>query len=250
MTNNKKNNSKKLNSKESKISNNVNEEIIVEKTNENSPSISVEKTEIQQLKEMVLALTNQNRELLKEKENHNDNLTSDNATRMIKVISLCSNKMYLSQYDRGQGKIYVFNKLGTSKSVPANILDDIVSTHYKLAEEGYFYICDEKFVREHGLDSNYEIILKPEIFNDILKQNKNDLRDILENCNAEQFNTIIDVIKDKVINKEITLDELEESGKILILDKVIKEKQQLDEYSFIDDVNTSIELLKPREKNS
>ena len=208
--------------------------------------------EIEELKQMVALLTEQNKQLKEMKtvevREVVDTRKELNPSRMIKVISLCSNQLDLSQYEHGQGKVYRFNKLGVSKNIPANILDDIISAHLSLAEKGYFYICDEEFVREHGLEGDYANLVQAEVIDSLFKENKETIKEVLSTCKLTQLDTILDVVAQKVIDGKITLDELEDTGKIGIINKICRERKDNPMYNFKEVIEGLQELGRPLNK--
>ena len=226
----------------------------VKKTTEKKVE-KVEKTnnydeQIKELREMVRMLSEQNKALLEEKGAKTVYVEKEpvNPMRMIKVVSLCSNRLDLSQGEHGEGKVYSFSKLGTIKNIPASILDDIVSTHLSLAEKGYFYICDEDFVRDHGLEGDYENLVSADVLESLIKQDKATLKQVLSTCKLSQLDTILNVIAQKAVSKEITLEELEDSGKISVINKICRVRKQNEDYDFSDIIENLIELSTPIEK--
>ena len=215
----------------------------------NKPEVDYAK-EIEELKKMVKMLSEQNAQLRETKEEEVKVVYKEdkepNPSRMIKVISLCANELNLSQYERGEGKVYRFSKLGVSKSIPANILDDIVSSHLSLAEKGYFYICDEDFVREHGLEGDYSNLVNATVIDTIFKEDKATLKKVLMDCKMSQLDTILSVVAQKILNNIITLDELEDSGKVSVINKVFRERTGNEEYNFEDVVQGLQEIKKSK----
>ena len=208
--------------------------------------------QIKELREMVKMLSEQNKALLAEKSKEPETIYVQkeqvNPMRMIKVVSLCSNRLDLSQGEHGTGKIYSFSKLGTIKNIPASILDDIVSTHLSLAEKGYFYICDEDFVRDHGLEGDYENLVNADVIESLIKQDRATLKQVLSTCKMSQLDTILNVIAQKAVSKEITLEELEDSGKISVINKICRVRKENEDYNFSDVIENLIELSTPVEK--
>ena len=208
--------------------------------------------QIKELREMVKMLSEQNKALLAEKDKETETIYVQkeqvNPMRMIKVVSLCSNRLDLSQGEHGTGKIYSFSKLGTIKNIPASILDDIVSTHLSLAEKGYFYICDEDFVRDHGLEGDYENLINADVIESLIKQDRTTLKQVLSTCKMSQLDTILNVIAQKAVSKEITLEELEDSGKIGVINKICRVRKENEDYNFSDVIENLIELSTPVEK--
>ena len=205
---------------------------------------SVADKKIAQLEEMVKKLMEQNEFLMNQNRGTQEiRVTQDNnASRMIKVVSLCSNKLYLTEGEHGEGKSYIFNKLGATRMIPANILDNIVSAHLSLAEKGYFYICDSQFVREHGLEAEYQNFKTPEVMDTFINSDKRELNEILTTCNVEQLKTIVDVIIEKILNKEITLEDFEDDGRANVVNKVCREAFKNNEYNLRSKVEDLQEL--------
>ena len=208
--------------------------------------------QIKELREMVKMLSEQNKALLAEKSKEPETIYVQkeqvNPMRMIKVVSLCSNRLDLSQGEHGTGKIYSFSKLGTIKNIPASILDDIVSTHLSLAEKGYFYICDEDFVRDHGLEGDYENLVNADVIESLIKQDRATLKQVLSTCKMSQLDTILNVIAQKAVSKEITLEELKDIEKISVINKICRVRKENEDYNFSDVIENLIELSTPVEK--
>lgn len=189
---------------------------------------------VAQLQEMVKMLQEQVQNLLKEKQEYKEEaeakneIVSDNPTRMIKVISLCPNALYLSQGERGEGKIYSFPTMGSKKMIPANILDDIVSSHLTFAEKGYFYICDKQFIEEHGLENEYQQMKSPEIITTILTQDNKTFKEVLSSCSDGQFEIILDYIVNSIVKGEILLDDFEDDGRANILTREYRKRSGKD----------------------
>lgn len=189
---------------------------------------------VAQLQEMVKMLQEQVQNLLKEKQEYKEEaeakneIVSDNPTRMIKVISLCPNALYLSQGERGEGKIYSFPTMGSKKMIPANILDDIVSSHLTFAEKGYFYICDKQFIEEHGLENEYQQMKSPEIITTILTQDNKTFKEVLSSCSDGQFEIILDYIVNSIVKGEILLDGFEDDGRANILTREYRKRSGKD----------------------
>ena len=189
---------------------------------------------VTQLQEMVKMLQEQVQNLLREKQEYKEEVESksetaiDNPTRMIKVISLCPNALYLSQGERGEGKIYNFPTMGSKKMIPANILDDIVSSHLTFAEKGYFYICDKQFVEEHGLESEYQQMKSPEIITTILTQDNKTFKDVLTSCSDGQFEIILEYVVNSIVKGEISLDDFEDDGRANILTREYRKRSGKD----------------------
>lgn len=215
------------------------------KTNKTVSVDTKKDNEIAELKKMIELLQKQN-EMLSSKIGYakEDKEVEVNPTRMIKVISLCSNELNLSQYEYGQGKVYKFPRIGTSRSIPANILDDVVTSHLSLAEKGYFYICDSEFIREHGLEEDYKNIKDFNIIDTILENDKETLQEVLSSCKLEQLDTILDVIIGKVNNGSISLESLSDSGKESIINKIYSERTGKD-YSLSETIKDIKELTNP-----
>lgn len=212
------------------MANNVKKSNVVKTTSKVENKTSVEK-EIEELKQMmkVMAeqnemLRKQNQELMESKNSTTTIYADTNSTRNIKVISLCPYEMNLSQYEHGEGKIYKFPKLGTVKTIPANILSDVVSTHLSLAEKGFFYICDEEFVRDNGLESEYENLVKADVIDSILEQDKDVIKEALNTCSVSQLDIILETIIGKISSDSIKLEELEENGKISLIERIYEKR--------------------------
>ena len=147
------------------------ENIVVEEKNTNEELIK-------QLMEQVASLTKQVEDAKNEKtdlqqlvdvlkSNQGSNL--DKLPTKVKVISLLENQLNLSTQPNGTGKIYTFSKLGDSKIIRMQDLEEILSIvqYREQAEKGYYYICNADVVEEFGLTEEYEKIMNDKVLAEV-----------------------------------------------------------------------------------
>jgi len=139
---------------------------------------------IKQLMEQVANLTKQVEDAKKQADNANSEKSDlqqlvdalqanqkpiDKLPTKVKVISLLENQLNLSTQPNGQGKVYTFAKLGDSKIIRMQDLEEILSIvqYREQAEKGYYYICNADVVEEFGLTEEYEHIFNDKVLADV-----------------------------------------------------------------------------------
>ena len=147
------------------------ETTVVEEKKDNNEEL------IKQLMEQVASLTKQVESAKNEKSDlqqlvdvlKSNQSAKENLPTKVKVISLLENQLNLSTQPNGSGKIYTFSKLGDSKVIRMQDLEDILSIvqYREQAEKGYFYICNADVVEEFGLTEEYENIVNDKILADV-----------------------------------------------------------------------------------
>lgn len=114
------------------------------------------KQQLEQMKQTMSSLMNQVALMAQMSQNNNVQKTS---IRDIEVVSLTNANLLITTTGRSDGKHYNFTHQFESQPIPENDLKDIVRSMPNTARNGYFYICDEDFVRDNGLYSSYRDIL-------------------------------------------------------------------------------------------
>lgn len=149
----------------------VEKETVVEGKNTNEELIK-------QLMEQVASLTKQVEDAKNEKTDlqqlvdvlkNNQGSNLDKLPTKVKVISLLENQLNLSTQPNGTGKIYTFSKLGDSKIIRMQDLEEILSIvqYREQAEKGYYYICNADVVEEFGLTEEYEKIMNDKVLAEV-----------------------------------------------------------------------------------
>lgn len=149
----------------------VEKETVVEEKNTNEELIK-------QLMEQVASLTKQVEDAKNEKTDlqqlvdvlkNNQGSNLDKLPTKVKVISLLENQLNLSTQPNGTGKIYTFSKLGDSKIIRMQDLEEILSIvqYREQAEKGYYYICNADVVEEFGLTEEYEKIMNDKVLAEV-----------------------------------------------------------------------------------
>ena len=149
----------------------VEKETVVEEKNTNEELIK-------QLMEQVASLTKQVEDAKNEKTDlqqlvdvlkNGQGSNLDKLPTKVKVISLLENQLNLSTQPNGTGKIYTFSKLGDSKIIRMQDLEEILSIvqYREQAERGYYYICNADVVEEFGLTEEYEKIMNDKVLAEV-----------------------------------------------------------------------------------
>ena len=140
----------------------------------------------------------------------NDNVGDDDAYRVqqtdyIKIMSLLPWRLNLCTREKGQGKVYRFEKFGQIKKIIYSDLVDILEVDAGFMEEGAFIVLNPKVVRTHGLDEIYSKILTKEKIEQILDGTDENLA-LFANTNKRQQEIIIDLVIEKLIQNPAGLD--------------------------------------------
>lgn len=130
--------------------------------------------------------------------------------QMVKIISLVNGGLTL------QGsRIIRIEKQFDSVTVTDAEARIIISNMPESARTGVFYIADNDFVEENGLDDAYETILNDNQLKTILSKNAKDVVEIYQNAPDTQKRIIESMIIDgRLIGKEIDANILDKLGKV------------------------------------
>lgn len=121
-----------------------------------------------------------------------DDIGSDDE---VLVISLVPNKLnILGEHDQ---VLFSFNGMYDEQYVDYASLRETVRTHREMALNGRYYIADNRAIEKLKLKNAYRNILKPEQFEDILKNNINTAAELYKVAPAGQQKVIINIIKEK-----------------------------------------------------
>lgn len=130
--------------------------------------------------------------------------------QMVKIISLVNGGLTL------QGsRIIRIEKQFDSVTVTDAEARIIISNMPESARTGVFYIADNDFVEENGLDDAYETILNDNQLKTILSKNAKDVVEIYQNAPDTQKRIIESMIIDgRLMGKEIDANILDKLGKV------------------------------------
>jgi hypothetical protein len=126
-------------------------------------------------------------------------------TDYIKIMSLLPYKLNLATREKGQGKIYKFEKIFQIKKIIYSDLVDILEVNREFLEAGYFIILSPKVVRLNGLDEIHNKILTKEKIEQILNGTDEGLA-LYSSANERQQKVIIELFVDKLIADPLSLD--------------------------------------------
>jgi hypothetical protein len=126
-------------------------------------------------------------------------------TDYIKVISLLPYTLNLCTREKGQGKVYRFQKLFQVKKIIYSDLVDIIEVNTSFLEAGYFLILDPRVVRIHGLDETYSKILTKEKLEQILA-GTDECVALFSSANEKQQEVIVDLLVQKLIENPESID--------------------------------------------
>jgi hypothetical protein len=124
------------------------------------------------------------------------------STDYIKVMSLNFGKLVLTTEQKGQGKIYIFNKFGETKNILYSDLANLIHNQQSFAEQGRFYIFNKQVIRNHGLDQYYEKFMTKEKIENILQYNRDEIIDLFTNATESQKETLVNILIKKMIDGE------------------------------------------------
>ena len=158
----------------------------VEDAKKQADSANSEKSDLQQLVDVLQA--------------NKSNL--DKLPTKVKVISLLENQLNLSTQPNGQGKIYAFSKLGDSKIIRMQDLEEILSIvqYREQAEKGYYYICNADVVEEFGLTEDYEHIFNDKILADVETLKSDNAVDIFVGLNESVQQSLARKMAENIAN--------------------------------------------------
>ena len=167
---------------------------------------------IKQLMEQVASLTKQVEDAKNEKTDlqqlvsvlQSNGGQNNNLPKKVKVISLLENKLNLSTQPNGAGKVYTFAKLGDSKVIRMQDLEEILSIvqYREQAEKGYFYICNADIIEEFGLTEEYEHIVNDKVLSDVETLKSDNAVDIFVGLNKTVQGSLARKMAENIANGE------------------------------------------------
>jgi hypothetical protein len=126
-------------------------------------------------------------------------------TEYIKVMSLLPYRLNLCTKEKGQGKVFKFDKFGQVKKILYTDLLDILEVNSNFLEAGYFVILNPKVVRAHGFDELYSNVLTKDKIEQILLGTDESVA-LYTSASETQRKTIIDIIEQKLIENPDSLN--------------------------------------------
>lgn len=133
----------------------------------------------------------------------------------IVVISQFVGTLSLFTEGNGMGYEYKFDKFGDIQDIPYRDLKDIVRNNRTFAQNGLFYIANNKVVDRLRLKAYYKRLISNEDMINIFNKKPNEIIEIYKLAPDEEKKTIIDLIIDKKMNKQkVNNDVLVELGEL------------------------------------
>lgn len=133
----------------------------------------------------------------------------------IVVISQFVGTLSLFTEGNGMGYEYKFDKFGDIQDIPYRDLKDIVRNNRTFAQNGLFYIANNKVVDRLRLKAYYKRLISNEDMINIFNKKPNEIIEIYKLAPNEEKKTIIDLIIDKKMNKQkVNNDVLVELGEL------------------------------------
>lgn len=144
-----------------------------------------------------------------------------NPNKKTKITSLTYGVLTLYCKTRGFLK---FNNYGQTHSISYAQLSDYMNTCREDAEDGKFYIHDQRMVEDLGLTEIYSKLISNDIVNNIVSGVNFDFKEIVQDATEFQKQSLSDLIAEKVYNNEYQdmngVDILSKSTGIDIMEKV------------------------------
>ena len=135
----------------------------------------------------------------------------------IEVISQCDGELNLRLGRIGDNDkdVYTFKEFGEVQAIPFGDLKEIVKFNKSFAENGVFYVNDEKAVKQLKLEKYYKRLINVKDMEGIFKKEPKDFVETFKLASKGQQNTIVQLIMNKLYDKqEIDANILIEIGTI------------------------------------
>lgn len=121
---------------------------------------------------------------------------------LIPVASHCVGTLCLTTGGYSGGTSYTFRELGEIQDIPFGDLRDIVRNNRNFAENGVFYIINEKAVKQLRLTEPYKKLLTHEDIVDLFHKDQNTIVEIYKMSSKVQKDMIVDMVCDKIAKGE------------------------------------------------
>lgn len=181
------------------------------------------KEQLNQMKETMTSLMSQVA-LMTQLSQVNTNNSSKPQIKDIEVISLTNANLLLTTNGRSDGKHYNFTHQFESQPIPETDLKDIVRSMPNTARNGYFYICDENFVRDNGLYSSYRDMLSNTEMEELFQLN---LEDFIQNYNKAPKGQKA-IIESMLINKRLNGEKVDANIMLELTNKTGKNYMEIE----------------------
>lgn len=126
-------------------------------------------------------------------------------TDYVKVVSLLPYRLNLCTREKGQGRVYRFDKFGQVKRIIYSDLADIIEVNRGFLESGYFIILSPKVIRLHGLDDISASILTKEKIEQVV-DGMDDKLALYSSANKEQQELIVELFINKLVSNPESVD--------------------------------------------
>lgn len=167
---------------------------------EKEETVEIKLSEFEMLKKRLSELEQKRNESNEIEDNNIDENIDERIQQddYISVMSLIPYNLNLSTKEKGQGNIKKFTKFGEVKRILYRDLVDIMEVNTKFMKAGYFYILDNRVIRQHGLDDVYSKILTKEKIEEILSTGSDNSIELYKIANEEQQKVIIGLLIEKI----------------------------------------------------
>lgn len=139
----------------------------------------------------------------------------------ILVCSLCCGTLSVGTEVSGRGTVYNFKEFGEEQEIPYGDLRDIVRNNRRFAEDGVFYIEDEKAVKKLRLGQAYKLCLSADEMKEIMSKPSDEFMELYYKASTLQKENIEGMLveaklKGKAVDANILARVGEHSGKNLM----------------------------------
>lgn len=175
------------------------EEVVETTTNKNDDTLSSLVEMMNQLKDQISELKQENETL---KKGGKTNKVEVNSDEEIEVMSLFAGTLKLFTEGFGNGTKYEFDEgFGEVIDIPFSDLKQIVKNNTKIAKDGYFYILNEEAVSALRLKKAYENLLSYECMKSLEKATVEQVVKIYESAPESQKELIISYFSTRKADK-------------------------------------------------
>jgi hypothetical protein len=186
------------------------------------------KTELQELKKMILNLTQTQKaeaicndsknKIDDEFENYDDLMPEISLQKPIKVMSLTHGGLNLKTSNDSSATVFRFEFVGDTKPIIYNDLIKIISTQSVFFREGYAVVLDKDVIKAHYLEDAMKKVLTKKTLDNILSYDENKMIEIYTNTTKQLQDTIIDLVLDKLVKNEYV-----DRNKVSVLNDLCKQ---------------------------
>lgn len=176
-------------------------EKVVETTKEVKENTSTKDKEIEELKNTIALMMKQMNELSKGETKASNSYGVDDD---IEVISQCVGllNLVMGKIGNNDSDCYTFKEFGEVQSIPFGDLKEIVKFNKSFAQNGLFYVNDEKAIKQLRLEKYYKRLVNYQDMESIFVKEPNDFIEIYKLASKGQQEVIVKLIIEKLSNKE------------------------------------------------